>query len=74
MKSLSLKLEENIFDETEQIRHRMKKTRNGYINEALEFYNMLQKRKTLSKELKKESNLVRDESMKILKEFEVLND
>ncbi|MEO6813391.1 MAG: hypothetical protein ABI172_05635 [Ginsengibacter sp.] len=72
MKSLSLKLEDNIFEETENIVSRNKKTRNRYINEALEFYNLLQNRKLLSKQLEKESKLVREESMKVLAEFEEL--
>lgn len=70
MKNLSLKLDDNVFTETEKIISRTKKNRNRYINEAVEFYNMLQKRKILSKQLHKESRLVRTESMKILREFE----
>lgn len=72
MKSLSLKLEENVFEETENIIARLNKPRNRYFNEAIEFYNLLQKRKLLSKQLEKESALVREESMKILAEFEEL--
>ncbi|MEO5650243.1 MAG: hypothetical protein ABIR03_10025 [Ginsengibacter sp.] len=72
MKSLSLKLEDHIFEDTENIISRKKKTRNRYINEALEFYNLLQNRKLLSEQLEKESKLVREESMKILAEFEEL--
>ena len=33
-------------------------------------YNLLQKRKILSKQLQKESKLVQEESMKVLAEFE----
>lgn len=72
MKSLSLKLEETVFEETENIIAKLKKPRNRYINEAIEFYNLLQKRKLLSKQLEKESALVREESMKVLAEFEEL--
>ncbi len=72
MKSLSLKLENHIFEETESIISRIKKPRNRYINEAIEFYNLLQNRKLLSKQLEKESKLVREESIKVLAEFEKL--
>ncbi len=72
MKNLSLKMEESIFQETERILKKVRKNRNRYINEAVEFYNMLQKRKIPSIELKKESKLVKEESMKVLAEFEGL--
>lgn len=74
MKSLSLKLEDSVFLETEKILARLHKPRNRYINEAIEFYNLLQKRRILTKELNKESKLVREESLKVLSEFEKLND
>jgi hypothetical protein len=72
MKNLSLKMEDSIFDETEKILAKVHKNRNRYINEAVKFYNLLQKRRILSKQLQKESKIVRDESMKVLKEFENL--
>jgi superfamily I DNA and RNA helicase len=74
MKNLSLKLEDNIFLETEKIITKVKKNRNRYINEAIEFYNRLHKRRLLSKQLSKESKLVFADSMKVLAEFEKLND
>lgn len=74
MKSLSLKMDEKTFLETERILIKVGKNRNRYINEAVSFYNVLYKRKLLSSQLMKESKLVRDESMKILSEFESFND
>ncbi|MBK6772314.1 MAG: hypothetical protein IPH77_16890 [Ignavibacteria bacterium] len=74
MKNLSLKIDDNTFQDTEKIISKINKNRNRYINEAVEFYNLLHKRKILSKQFKKESILVRDESMKVLKEFEGLLD
>jgi len=74
MKNLSLKIDDNTFQDTEKIISKINKNRNRYINEAVEFYNLLHKRKILSKQFKKESILVRDESMKVLKEFEALLD
>ena len=53
---------------------KIRKNRNRYINEAVAFYNTLQKRRIISNQLKKESKLVRDESMKILQEFENISD
>lgn len=74
MKTLSLKLDEDIFQETEELLEKMKTSRNRYINEALDFYNKIQKRKMLEKILSKESELVREESLKVLAEFEILED
>ena len=45
MKNLSLKMDDSIFSETEKIVSKINKNRNRYINEAVEFYNLLQKRK-----------------------------
>lgn len=74
MKNLSLKLEDDIFLETEKIVVKVKKNRNRYINEAIELYNRLHKRNLLSKQLSKESKLVSADSLKVLAEFEKLND
>jgi hypothetical protein len=74
MKNLSLKLKEDIFLETEKIVNQVKKNRNKYINEAIEFYNRLHRRRLISKQLSKESKLVSAESLKVLAEFEKLND
>ena len=74
MKNLSLKLEDHIFLETEKIVTKVKKNRNRYINEAIDFYNRLHKRRLLSKQLTKESKLVSEDSLKVLAEFEKLND
>lgn len=63
-------MDDKVFQETEKILVKVRKNRNRYINEAVEFYNVLQKRRILSRQLKMESKLVRDESMKILEEFE----
>lgn len=70
MKTISLKIDDSIFGETEKILSRMKKPRNRYINEALEYYNKMQKRQLIEKRLKKESALVKKDSMNILKDFE----
>ena len=72
MKNLSLKMDESVFEETEKILRRVRKNRNRYINEAVRFYNLVQNRKLLAAQLKKESGLVKEESLKMLAEFEKL--
>ncbi len=70
MKNISLKMDDSIFGETERILSRINKPRNRYINEAIKYYNRLQKRLLLEKRLKSESELVKNDSLKVLKEFE----
>lgn len=70
MKTVSLKIEDSIFSETESILERIKMPRNRYINEALDYYNRIQKRQILEKQLKRESDLVKNESLNVLNEFE----
>jgi hypothetical protein len=74
MKTLSLKLDDIVYEETEQLLEKIKKPRNRYINEALQYYNRIQKRKIISKMLVLESGLVSDESMKVLHEFENIDE
>ncbi|WP_028297226.1 hypothetical protein [Olivibacter sitiensis] len=70
MKTVSLKIDDSIFGETEKILADMCIPRNRYINEALEYYNKIQKRRMLEKQLKSESHLVKIDSMNVLKDFE----
>ena len=74
MKTLSLKLDDKIFDETEQVTSQLKLARNRYINEALSIYNLYNKRRLLKKQLLKESKQTSADSMEILAEFEKLVD
>jgi len=73
MKTISLKIDDSIFGETEKILSGMKKPRNRYINEALDYYNQLQKRLIIEKRLKNESELVKMDSMSVLKDFEEID-
>lgn len=73
MKNVSLKIDDSIFSETEKILSRIKKPRNRYINEAIDHYNKLQRRLLLEEKLKKESDLVKKDSMSVLKEFEKID-
>lgn len=74
MKTLSLKLDDDIFDETERLTSKLKTARNRYINEALSVYNLFNKRRLLKKQLSKESKAVMANSLEILHEFEKLMD
>ncbi|HHU58491.1 MAG TPA: hypothetical protein GXZ39_09350 [Bacteroidales bacterium] len=73
MKTVSLKIDDSIFGETEKILAQIKKPRNRYINEAIESYNKLQRKQILEKMLKKESSLVKEDSMSVLKDFEEMD-
>ncbi|MBU4487184.1 MAG: hypothetical protein KKD38_09685 [Candidatus Delongbacteria bacterium] len=74
MKTLSLKIDDLILAETDKILQTLNKPRNRYINEAVENYNKMQKRAMLEKMLAGESKLVKNESLRVLKEFEDINE
>jgi predicted transcriptional regulator len=74
MKTLSLKLDDKIFDETEELTSKLKLARNRYINEAVSIYNLYNKRRLLKKQLMKEPKLTGMDSMEVLHEFEKLID
>jgi hypothetical protein len=73
MKTVSLKIDDSIFGETEKILSKIKKPRNRYINDALDYYNRLQNRMILEKKLENESELVKSDSMEVLKDFEEID-
>lgn len=73
MKTVSLKIDDSIFGETEKILARIKKPRNRYINEAIEHYNKVQRKHILEEKLKKESEVVKKDSMSVLKDFEEID-
>lgn len=70
MKTLSLKLEEEIFIEMEDILEKKDLPRNRYINQAVEYYNRLNRRMIIKKQLLLESHLVAEDSLIVLSEFE----
>ena len=70
MKSVSLKIDDSIFGETEKILSSISIPRNRYINEAIEYYNKIQKRQILETKLRIESDLVKKDSLNNLKDFE----
>jgi predicted transcriptional regulator len=74
MKTLSLKLDDRIFEEAEELTSQLKVARNRYINEAVGLFNQYQKRRLLKKQLHAESKLTWQDSAEVLKEFELLAD
>lgn len=74
MKTLSLKLKEDIFNEVENLIKEIHMSRNAYLNEAVEFYNKVNKRKFLRNKLAQESKAVRANSLQVLHELEKLGD
>ena len=73
MKTVSLKIDDSVFTETEHILSTLKKSRNRYINEALDYYNKIQERERIEKQLKLESEMVAENSMEVLGEFDDLD-
>lgn len=73
-KPLSLKLQDRVYEEAEEILRKSRKTRNAYFNEAINLYNKLWKRKLLKRALAAESVLVAADSMELLETFERLED
>ena len=73
MKTVSLKIDDSIFSETEKILARIKKPRNRYINEAIALYNKIQHNQFLENKLKKESDIVKADSLSVLKDFEEID-
>lgn len=74
MITLSLKLDDDIFADTEEVTAELKMARNRYINEALKIYNKYNKRKLIKEQLAKESVLHKADAMEVLAEFEMLTD
>ena len=73
-KLLSLKLQDRVYEEAEEILRKSRKARNAYFNEAINLYNKLWKRKLLKRALAEESALVAADSMALLETFERLED
>ncbi len=73
MKTLSLKLNNTVAEEIEPMLKKINKPGNGSMNQAILYYNYLQKKKITSVQLVIESKLVRDESTNVHIEFERLD-
>ena len=70
MKSLSLKLDEKVFEETEEVTQELKIARNRYINDALELYNKFNQRLLIEKQIKKEIEEGRVSSLEVMRDWE----
>jgi hypothetical protein len=73
-KALSLKMDERVFQETEQLLEDLPMSRNAYINQAVALLNQCLKRRDLRKQFQRESHLVSQESLQVTREFESLAD
>jgi predicted transcriptional regulator len=69
MKTISLKLNDEIFNEVEEITRALKVSRNRYINDAVSIYNRVNKKRLFKEQLAKESALTSQDSMDVLHEF-----
>ena len=72
MKSISVKIDGLTFKEIEKIIALINIPRDKYINDAIIHYNKFRKKEILKNQLRSESELVKVESMIVLKEFENL--
>ena len=73
-KSISLKLDNELFEQTEKYVKKLGISRSRYVADALVAYNRHLEREELAKQLKKEVAMVRESSMEVLAEFEALDD
>lgn len=73
-KAISLKINDKLFREAENLIHKTHVPRNSYINEAIKYYNRLVKRKLLKLLYRKESSLVGAHSLAINKDFQEIED
>ena len=73
-KLISLKIEEGELRKIDHSAQTVGVSRNAYINKALRFFNRLYERRLLAKELRRESEQVRQESLTVLREFETFRD
>ncbi len=75
MKSILLKLDDDLFAKAEVTAKESKISRNGFIKNAIETYIKILNQKKIERQLAFESMLVRDESMRVNQEItEAYND
>lgn len=73
-KSISLKIDVGELHKVDHSAQIVGVSRNAYINKALRFFNHLYERRLLAKQLRRESEQVRQESLAVLHEFEAFQD
>jgi hypothetical protein len=69
-KVLTLKLKDEIFEAVEKVLKKEGIPRNRYINNAIDYYNKLNRRRILKTQYLTEAELVQDSSLEVLEEFE----
>ena len=69
-KVLTLKLKDEIFEAVEKVLKNEGIPRNRYINNAIDYYNKLNRRRILKTQYLAEAELVQDNSLEVLEEFE----
>ena len=62
-KALSVKIRDDVFEAAEKILKEIHIPRNAYINNAINFYTKLQKRRLLQVQLQRESEIVSENSL-----------
>jgi hypothetical protein len=70
MKTISVKLDKTVHEETENVASSLNIPFNRYVLHALDHYNTINKRHLLADTLKFESTLVAENSMSVLAEFD----
>lgn len=73
-KNISVKLDDTIYRKSEKMTKKLDKSRNAYINEAVDFYTRMMERKLIKEQLVRESEAVYESSLEVLKDFERLED
>ena len=68
-KVLTLKLKDEIFEAVEKVLKKEGIPRNRYINNAIDYYNKLNRRRILKTQYLTEAELVQDNSLEVLEEF-----
>ena len=67
-------MQDEIFNDAEEIVKELGIPRNTYINRAVAFYTRVQKKKSLTKQMRRASELVAANSMEVLREFEAFEE
>lgn len=73
-KLISVKLDEKILAETDEMVEKLGISRNKFVNEAIAEYTRIKKRAELEAQIRKEIESIRESSMEVLEEFEALDD
>jgi metal-responsive CopG/Arc/MetJ family transcriptional regulator len=73
-KLISVKIDEKVLEETDEMVKNLNISRNKFVNEAILEYTKMQKRAELEEQIRKEIGLIRESSLEVLKEFEALED